>query len=77
LQDTIEIQKGSIKPGQKVLVVDDLLATGGTLEASCKLIEKIGGVVESCVVVIELTALNGRNKVKNEIHSFVQYDDVE
>jgi adenine phosphoribosyltransferase len=60
-----------------VLIVDDLLATGGTLNASCQLIEKIGGVVESCVVIIELPALNGRGKVNKNIHSFVQYDDVE
>ena len=54
----------SFKPGTKVLVVDDLLATGGTLEAMIKLVEKQGGIVVGACVFIELPDLNGRNKLK-------------
>lgn len=72
------MQKSSIKKGQKVLVVDDLLATGGTLEAATKLITQAGGVVRECVVIIELTKLGGRKKLAaSEVHSFIQYDDDE
>ncbi len=57
---TIEMHKDSIKPGQKVLIVDDLIATGGTTEAMIKLVESLGGVVVGIVVLIELAGLNGR-----------------
>ena len=60
---TIEMHKDSIKPGQKVLIVDDLIATGGTTEAMIKLIEQLGGVVVGIVVMIELAGLNGREKL--------------
>jgi len=62
-QATIEMHKDSIKPGQKVLVVDDLIATGGTTEAMIKLIESLGGEVVGVVVMIELAGLNGREKI--------------
>ena len=62
-QAVIEMHKDSIKPGQKVVIVDDLLATGGTLEAMIKLIEQLGGTVVKCVFVIELAGLKGREKV--------------
>ena len=58
-QDTIEIQKDIISKGQKILICDDLLATGGTAKASAKLIEKIGGKVTGFAFIIELTELNG------------------
>lgn len=58
-QDTIEIQKDIISEGQKILICDDLLATGGTAKASAKLIEKVGGKVAGFAFIIELTELNG------------------
>lgn len=62
---TIEMHKDSIKPGQKVLVVDDLIATGGTTEAMIKLIESLGGEVVGVVVLMELAGLKGREKIKD------------
>lgn len=62
---TIEMHKDSIKPGQKVLIVDDLIATGGTTEAMIKLIESLGGVVVGVVVMIELAGLKGRERLKD------------
>ena len=63
-QDTLEIHIDALKPGQKVLVIDDLLATGGTLEATALLVEKIGGQVHEIVTVIELEFLKGRERIK-------------
>ncbi|MCQ2493393.1 MAG: adenine phosphoribosyltransferase [Lachnospiraceae bacterium] len=60
---TIEMHKNSIKPGQKVLIVDDLIATGGTTEAMIKLVEQLGGEVAGVVVMIELAGLKGREKI--------------
>lgn len=60
---TIEMHKDSIKPGQKVLIVDDLIATGGTTEAMIKLVEKLGGEVVGVVVLMELAGLKGREKI--------------
>ena len=62
-QATIEMHKDSIKPGQKVLIVDDLIATGGTTEAMVRLIEQLGGEVVGIVVLIELAGLKGREKM--------------
>lgn len=59
----IEMHKDSIQPGQKVLIVDDLIATGGTTEAMIRLVEELGGVVVGVVVLIELAGLNGRAKI--------------
>ncbi|MCI8432065.1 MAG: adenine phosphoribosyltransferase [Lachnospiraceae bacterium] len=64
-QATIEMHRDSIKPGQRVLIVDDLIATGGTTEAMVKLIESLGGVVVGIVVLIELAGLKGREKLKD------------
>ncbi|XP_058830941.1 adenine phosphoribosyltransferase [Topomyia yanbarensis] len=78
--DIFEIQKDSIASGQKVLIIDDLLATGGTMDAANKLVQQIGGVVEQNVVIIELTTLGGRKKLESsgfKVHSFIQYDDIE
>lgn len=62
---TIEMHKDSIKPGQKVLIVDDLIATGGTTEAMIRLIEELGGEVVGVVVLIELAGLKGRERLKS------------
>lgn len=74
--NTLEIHQDSIKPGQRVLVVDDLLATGGTAKATCNLVEHLGGEVASTAFVIELTFLNGREKLQGyDIFSLLQYDE--
>lgn len=62
--DTIEMHKDAINYGENVLIVDDLLATGGTMQAACKLVEKLGGKVASCAFVIDLPDLKGREKLK-------------
>ena len=59
------MHKDAIKPGQKVLVVDDLLATGGTIGATIDLVNQLGGEVVGCAFIIELKALNGREKLKD------------
>lgn len=61
--DTIEMLPTSLKKGEKVLVLDDVLATGGTAAAACKLVEKIGGVVSGCLFFVELDFLKGRDKL--------------
>ena len=60
---TIEIHKDSIKPGQKVVIIDDLIATGGTIEAIIKLVEELGGEVVKICFIMELAGLNGRDKL--------------
>ncbi len=70
----IEIHKDSIKPGDKVLIVDDLIATGGTVKAAAELIEALGGSVEKIIFLIELKDLNGRNMLKGyDIDSVIKY----
>lgn len=64
-QDTLEVHVDAVKPDSKVLMVDDLLATGGTMAAACKLIEKIGGRIAGVSFLIELTELKGREKLKD------------
>jgi len=72
--DVLEIHKDAIKPGQRVAIVDDLLATGGTMEAAAKLIEKLGGEVVSMQFLIELESLEGREKLsKYNVNSLLQY----
>ena len=61
--DAVEIHEDGVGPGQRVLVVDDLLATGGTMAASCELVEAVGGVVAGCAVVVELGFLSGRDRL--------------
>ncbi len=74
--DSIEIHKDAIQPGDKILLHDDLLATGGTMGAACKLIEKLGGEVVQISFLIELTFLHGREKLENyEVHSLIKYDN--
>jgi adenine phosphoribosyltransferase len=73
--DTLEIHKDAIKKGQRVAIVDDLLATGGTIEAVAKLVELAGGEVVSLEFAIELTGLNGRKRLaKYDIMSLVDYE---
>lgn len=72
---TIEVQKEDIKPGQKVVVIDDLIATGGTMKATCDLIEKLGAEVVRIVFLIELVDLKGREVLKKyDIKSAMEYE---
>ncbi|GAB6141952.1 adenine phosphoribosyltransferase [Methylosoma difficile] len=71
---TLEAHIDAVNANDRVLVIDDLLATGGTAKASCELIEKLGGTVEACAFVVELDFLEGREKLKNyEVHSLLHY----
>ena len=73
-KSSMEIHVDAVGPGQKALLLDDLLATGGTLEASAKLVEMSGGVVQAIGVIIELTELQGRHRLEGyDICSLVQY----
>jgi adenine phosphoribosyltransferase len=72
--DTIEIQKDAIKPGQRVVLLDDLLATGGTLAASVELLRKVGAEVVGASTIIELTFLKGREKLDVPFTSLIAYD---
>ena len=72
---TIEIHKDSIKPGQKVVLVDDLIATGGTIEAAAKLVEQLGGEVVKIIFLMELAGLEGRKKLaKYDVGSVICYE---
>ena len=72
---TIEMHKDAIKPGQKVVIVDDLIATGGTIEAIIKLVETLGGEVVKIVFLIELQGLNGREKLKGyDVDALIKYE---
>ncbi len=71
----IEMHKDSIKPGQKAVIIDDLIATGGTIEAITKLVEILGGEVVKIVFLMELEGLNGREKLKNyNVASVIKYE---
>ena len=71
----IEMHKDSIKPGQKVVVIDDLIATGGTIEAAIKLIEQLGGEVVKVIFLMELAGLEGRKKLAAyDVDSVICYD---
>lgn len=73
-QATIEVHADAIKPGQRVVIVDDLLATGGTAEAAAKLVEKLGGEVVKMIFLIELFDLGGRQKLsKYNVESLVKF----
>jgi adenine phosphoribosyltransferase len=73
-QDSLEVHKDSIKKGAKVLMVDDLLATGGTMAAACELIEKIGGEIGAIAFLIELSDLGGRDKLKGyDVHVLMTF----
>lgn len=72
---TIEIHKDAIKPGQKVVLIDDLIATGGTMKAAAHLVEQLGGEVVKMLFLIELAGLNGREVLKDyEVEAVVTYE---
>ncbi|MCP1110145.1 adenine phosphoribosyltransferase [Ohessyouella blattaphilus] len=72
---TLEIHKESIKPGQRVVIIDDLIATGGTNKGIIKLVEELGGVVVKAVFLMELKGLKGREKLKGyDVESVIQYE---
>jgi adenine phosphoribosyltransferase len=72
--NTVEVHKDAIRPGQRVLIADDLLATGGTSAAAARLIEKLGGEVGGLVFLVELAFLNGREELEGyPIHSLIEY----
>lgn len=74
-QATIEMHKDAIKPGQKVVIVDDLIATGGTIEAITKLVKMLGGEVVKIVFLMELKGLNGREKLQGyDVEAVIQYE---
>lgn len=72
--NTLEMHTDAIRPGQKVLIIDDVLATGGTMEATCKMVKKLGGEIVGIGFLIELGFLGGRDKLKEfEIFSLMKY----
>jgi len=72
--DAIEIHNDAVRPSMRVLLHDDLLATGGTMQAACTLVEKLGGVVAGVSFLVELSFLNGRSRLGGrEIYSMIQY----
>jgi adenine phosphoribosyltransferase len=72
--DTIEIQENAINSGQRVVVLDDLLATGGTMQAAINLVRQRGGIVTAAACIIELTFLQGRSRIDVPFSSMVAYD---
>ena len=73
-QDSLQIQRDSVPRGARVVVLDDVLATGGTAKAKIELVEELGGVVAGALFVIELTFLNGRERLAGyDVHSLIQY----
>jgi len=74
-RDALAVHEDAIRPGQRVLAVDDLLATGGTMAAALRLVEQLGGHVVGVAFLIELAFLNGQDKLKNyPLHSLIVYD---
>lgn len=72
---TVEMHKDSIKPGQKAVIVDDLIATGGTIEAAAKMVEQLGGEVVKIIFLMELAGLEGRKRLeKYDVASVVRYE---
>lgn len=72
--DTLEMHRDALRPGSKVLMVDDLLATGGTMRAACHLVEKVGGQIVGVACLIELKALHGRKRLAHyQVHAVIGY----
>jgi 5'-methylthioadenosine phosphorylase len=73
--DVVEMHKDAIKPGEKVLLIDDLIATGGTMKAACNLVEKLGGKIEECAFIVELPQLKGKEKLSAwSVYSMVRFE---
>src|SRR5699024_9638385 len=74
-ENTLAMHRDSIKKGQRVLITDDLLATGGTIEATIKLVEELGGIIVGCAFLIELGYLDGISKLKGyDVLTLMKYD---
>jgi adenine phosphoribosyltransferase len=74
-RDTVEMHQDALSPGHRVLLVDDLLATGGTMKACCELVEQTGAAIAGCCFVVELQFLNGRERlVPYDVFSLIQYN---
>jgi adenine phosphoribosyltransferase len=74
-KDAVEIHMDAISPGERILVHDDLLATGGTVSAACRLVEKLGGKITGLCFLVELSFLHGRDRLKGyDIFSIIKYD---
>jgi adenine phosphoribosyltransferase len=74
--DSLEVHLDAVQPGQRVVIVDDLLATGGTMQATVQLVEQLGGEIAGLAVAIELDFLKGRNKFPNfDVFSLLHYDE--
>jgi adenine phosphoribosyltransferase len=72
--DSLEVHEDAVSPGARVIVLDDVLATGGTAKAKCELVEDLGGLVVGALFVIELAFLNGRERLEGyDVHSLIQY----
>jgi len=75
-KDQLEIHEDSIRPGMRILVADDVLATGGTVSAVLGMLKKLGAVVVECCFLAELSSLHGRDQLKgNKVYSLIQFDD--
>jgi adenine phosphoribosyltransferase len=75
-EDTLELHEDAIEKGERIVIVDDLLATGGTLSATCRLAERLGAEIVGCSVLIELGFLKGRDKLDGRpVHSLINYED--
>ena len=73
-KDKIEMHKDAIQKGSNVLIVDDLIATGGTLSAACKLVEKLGGKIVECACIVDLPELKGKEKLNRPVFSLVEFE---
>jgi adenine phosphoribosyltransferase len=74
-EDVVEMHEDAIKKGEKVLIVDDLIATGGTIAAAAQLVEKLGGEIVECAFIVELPDLNGREKIKGyNIYTLTEFE---
>jgi adenine phosphoribosyltransferase len=73
--DSLEIHEDAVAPGQRVIICDDLLATGGTAAATAQLVQKLGGIVDGAAFAVELTFLKGRSKLPGlDVFSLIRYD---
>ena len=72
--DALEMHRDAVRPGERVLLVDDLLATGGTILAAASLVTRLGGVIESMAFLIELSFLKGRDRIPYDVFSLIRYD---